>query len=266
MIDFFPGDTYRTPGHVNRALSEYLLLGTRWSVYSQFVGVILKYRPLAVKGTYDDEVWALSSYDLIRRLESCGAKFDIAGMDRVRALPGPAVFVSNHMSTLETVALPGIICPLRPVTFVVKKKLTAGPVWGPIMKSRDPIVVERADPRTDLETVLREGADRLGRGISVVVFPQGTRARIFDRAAFNSIGTKLASRTGAPLVPVAVKTDFWGNSRILPGFGPVRRDWPVRIEFGEPLSISGRGKAEHDLCADFIESRLREWGAAVAGN
>ncbi len=263
MNEYFPGDSYATPPDAPRALREYLLLGSRWSPYSFFISIIFKYRPLAVNGTYDDEIWARSSYEIVKQLESCGAKFRIEGLDRVRSIDGPAVFVGNHMSTLETIALPGLICPIKPVTYVVKAKLAKGLVWGPIMRSRDPIIVARKDPRADLEKVLREGAEKLARGVSVIIFPQGTRAARFDRAAFNSLAVKLAAKAGVPVVPVALKTDYWGNSPILRGFGPIRRDRPVHIEFGEPMRVEGRGRAEHERCLDFIESRLREWGAEI---
>ena len=263
MSNFFPDDSYTTPDGIPRALREYFMLGSRWSPYSYFIKIILKYRPLALKGTYDDEIWARSSYEIIKFLERCKAKFHISGLDKVRSVQGPAVFVGNHMSTLETVALPGLICPIKPVTYVVKEKLSKGFVWGPIMRSRDPIVVTRKDARTDLETVLREGADRLSKGISVIIFPEGTRSPAFDRARFNSLGIKLASRAGVPVIPVAVKTDYWGNSPILRGFGPVRRNLPVHIEFGDPIVVEGRGKAEHEACLDFIESRLRTWNAEL---
>jgi len=263
MMEYFPGDTYVTPPNVKRALREYLLLGSRWSIYSFFFHTILKYRGLALRGLYDDEVWARSSFEIISDLEKCGAHFDIRGLDQVRALKGPAVFVSNHMGTLETTALPGLICPIRPVTYVVKESLTRGPFWGPIMRSRDPITVSRKDPRKDLEAVLSGGTERLSRGISIIIFPQGTRTDVFDRSKFNSLGVKLASKAQVPLVPVAIKTDFWGNSPVFHGFGPVRRDRVVHIEFGAPLMIQGRGKAEHEACVDFIEDHLIQWGARV---
>ncbi|GAB1483326.1 lysophospholipid acyltransferase family protein [Treponema sp.] len=264
MTEYYPGDSYETPDKVPRALREYLMLGSRWSPYTLFFQIILTYRKHALKGTYDDEIWSKSSYETMKYLESCGAKFKISGMDKIRALQGPAVFVSNHMSTLETTALPGLICPIRPVTYVVKEKLSKGRIWGPIMRSRDPIVVGRKDPRADLETVLNGGMDRLGRGISIIIFPQGTRTDIFDRTRFNSLGVKLAARAGVPVVPVAVKTDFWGNSPIFRGFGPVHRERMVHIEFGDPIRVEGRGKAEHEKTLDFIESRLRQWGAPLA--
>jgi 1-acyl-sn-glycerol-3-phosphate acyltransferase len=264
MERFFAGDRYETPGGVPRAKSEIVLFRSRWSVYSHFFATIIRSRALARRGLYDDEAWARSSFEIIRNLERCGARFRIEGMDRPRQAAGPLVFVANHMSTMETLVLPGLIRPMKEVTYVVKEKLTRGFFWGPIMRSRNPISVTRRDPRADLETVLREGLARLAAGISVIVFPQGTRTEAWKREGFNSLGVKLASRAGVPVMPVALKTDFWGSSGIFHGFGPVHRDREVRIEFGESLVASGRGKAEHEKCLDFIESRLRGWGAAMA--
>jgi 1-acyl-sn-glycerol-3-phosphate acyltransferase len=261
MTDFFPGDSYTTAEGLPQALSERVLLGSRWSVYLHFFGTVLRSRAMAVNGSYDDEAWARSSWEIIRNLERCGAVFDISGMDKVRSAKGPLVFVANHMSTMETLVLPGLIRPLTPVTYVVKKKLLTGPIWGPVMRSRDPIAVTRTDPRGDLETVLREGQARLAAGISVIIFPQGTRTEVWKREGFNSLGVKLAAKAGVSVMPVALKTDYWGSSGIFRGFGPIRRDRIVRLEFGEALPVGGRGKAEHEACLDFIESRLKTWGA-----
>ena len=264
MKDLFPGDSYSTPDGVPRAMSEYLMLGSRWSVYSHFLATMLRSRSMALRGTYGDEAWALSSLEIIKGLERCRAKFRIEGMNKVRAAEGPLVFVANHMSTLETLALPGLVQPLKPVTFVVKQKLMSGFFWGPIMRSRDPISVTRRDPRADLETVLREGQARLASGISVIIFPQGTRTEAWARQGFNSLGVKLASKAGVGLMPIALKTDFWGSSGLFRGFGPIRRDREIRIEFGDAMKVEGRGKAEQELCLDFIESRLKAWGAKMA--
>jgi 1-acyl-sn-glycerol-3-phosphate acyltransferase len=264
VIERFPGDSYSSPPDAKRPLREWLLLGSRWSPYSLFFGTMFRYRALALEGRYDAEAWVESSIEVLREMEACGAKVEVSGMDALRAIEGPAVFVSNHMSTMETLVLPGFIAPIKPVTFVVKRKLTVGPFWGPIMQARDPIIVDRKDPRRDLETVLSEGAKHLGAGRSVVIFPQGTRTELFDRAKFNSLGVKLALRCGVPIVPIALKTDFWGNSPLFRGFGPIRRSRPVHFRFGAALWPRGRGKAEHEAVLGFIESALLEWGAPVA--
>ena len=260
MKGLFPGDSYDTPEDMPQSKSEYLLLGSRWSVYSHFFLTILRSRSLALRGLYDDAAWARSSFEIITNLERCAARLHIEGLDRLRAAEGPLVIVANHMSTLETLVLPGLITPLKPVTYVVKSKLLSGFFWGPIMRSRNPIAISRKDPRADLEIVLRVGQERLASGVSVIVFPQGTRTEVWRREGFNSLGIKLAAKAGVRVIPVALKTDFWGSGGIFRGFGPVHRDRAVRIEFGEPIAVSGRGKAEHERCLDFIESRIKSWG------
>lgn len=263
MAEFLTGDRYDTPVETRPLPSEFLLLGTRWSPYFNFFAIMFRIRALALRGLLDDEAWEQSSLEIMHRMEHCGARMHVDGLDNMRALTGPAVFVSNHMSTFETLLLPGLINPIRRCTFVVKEKLMHGPIWGPIMRARDPIAVTRTDARKDLDTVMTGGARHLSEGRSIIIFPQGTRKDVFRRGELNSLGVKLAARTGVPVVPVALKTDYWGNSPVLRGFGPVHRDRPVMVSFGPAIPVSGRGKSEHEAVLDFMESRLRSWGAAV---
>jgi 1-acyl-sn-glycerol-3-phosphate acyltransferase len=168
------------------------------------------------------------------------------------------------MSTLETQVLPSIIAPFMPVTFVVKESLTTHPFFGSVMRSRDPIAVKRKNPREDLETVLREGRGRLAKGMSVVVFPQSTRTPVFSRETFNTLGVKLASSAGVLAFPIAVKSDFWGEKGLIRGFGPLRPSRTIHIALGEPITVQGRGKQEHQKIVGFVEEHLAGWGATSA--
>jgi 1-acyl-sn-glycerol-3-phosphate acyltransferase len=163
------------------------------------------------------------------------------------------------MSTLETMILPGLISPHRKVTFVVKESLVEHPLFGDVMRSRNPIIVGRTDPRKDLEAVMNGGMDLLSEGISIVIFPQSTRSIVFRPEEFNSLGVKLAKKAGVKVVPVALKTDFWGNGKIIREAGPIDRHKPIFIKFGEPFSITGSGKDENQKIIDFIISSLAEW-------
>ncbi|MBN1107647.1 MAG: 1-acyl-sn-glycerol-3-phosphate acyltransferase, partial [Bacteroidales bacterium] len=169
------------------------------------------------------------------------------------------VFICNHMSTLETMILPGLISPHRRVTFVVKESLVKHPLFGDVMKSRNPIIVGRTDPRKDLEAVMNGGMELLSKGISLVIFPQSTRSVVFRPEDFNSLGIKLAKKAGVKVVPVALKTDFWGNGSIIREVGPIDRHKPIFIKFGEPFSITGTGKEENQRIIDYIVSSLEEW-------
>jgi 1-acyl-sn-glycerol-3-phosphate acyltransferase len=162
---------------------------------------------------------------------------------------------------METMIFPAIIFPFFPITFVVKEALVKGSTFGPIMRSRKPIAVGRVNPREDFQTVLTEGCKILEGGISIVIFPQATRHVEFVPEKFNSLGIKLARRAGVKVVPAALKTDFWGNSRIksLRDFGPVDRSKRIHIAFGEPMTIEGNGSQQHRQCIKFIQSHLNQW-------
>jgi 1-acyl-sn-glycerol-3-phosphate acyltransferase len=260
---YFSGDQYQTPADrpspVLRALS-----GTwRWFFYPQYFVEVLRSRHRATHIDYDDAEWAASSRRIMDIIERNGGMFDIRGIDILRqaAESAPYVFISNHMSTLETQIYPVLIAPFMRVTFVVKQELITHPFMGPVLKTRDPIPVARQNARDDLQTVLTEGQRRLADGMSVVIFPQSTRTPEFKRESFNSLGVKLARQAGVRAIPVAIKSDFWGERGMLRGFGPVRPWRRIRIEFGEPFSVEGRGRTEHERVVEFIESRLAEWKA-----
>ncbi len=228
-------------------------------LYPKILRIIWTSNRRVLKGVYNADDWASSSLDILRALENFGVRFEITGMDNLRELETPAVFIGNHMSTLETFILPGIIQPIKPVTFVVKKSLVNTPVFGPIMQTRGPLVVGRTNPREDLKAVITEGTKIIGQGASIVIFPQSTRSIFFKPEEFNSLGIKLALKTGAPVVPLALKTDAWGAGKIIKDLGPVDRNKKVFFAFGRPLEVKGRGAEEHRQVIAFIQNRLAIW-------
>jgi 1-acyl-sn-glycerol-3-phosphate acyltransferase len=250
-------DRYDTPA--DRRVSP---LPATLAFYIDTVRVVFSASHRAKRGRYGEAEWVDSSLDIINALEHAGCRLHIEGMDNIRALEGPAVFVSNHMSTLETFVLPALINPVRRCTFVIKPSLMDYPVFGPVMRSRDPIVVTRDNPRQDLQTVLDEGARRLAAGTSIVLFPQTTRSSTFDPSKFNSLGVKLAKNAGVPILPVALKTDAWSNGKRLKDFGPVYPDLPIHIRFAPPMPVDGNGRAQHEAAAAFIAENLAAWSAA----
>ena len=93
----------------------------------------------------------------------------------------------------------------------------------------------------------------------MIVFPQTTRRPVFDPAQFNSIGVKLARRAGVPVIPLAVKTDAWGLGWPLKDLGKIDPSRTVRFSFGDPLTVTGTGKEEHEEVVRFITDKLDSW-------
>lgn len=255
---YFTGDNYKTSGN-KRNIFDKLFLNTRWYFVYGYGKEILKGRKLAVKNMYDNEKWAASSYNIFEDVEKSGGKIFIDGMENINKAEGPVVFVSNHMSNLETFIFPCIIAPVKEVTYVVKESLVSNPIFGPVMRSRNPIAVSRKNSRQDLINVLNQGKDILTSGISIILFPEGTRQAEFSPEKFNSLGIKLAKEAGVPVIPIAIKTDFFSTGKLIKDMGPIRRKQPVCISFGEPITIQGNGKAEHKQVVDFIMNKINEF-------
>jgi len=196
-------------------------------------------------------------------LEKQGAYLTFEGLNRYPAESGPYVFACNHMSTLEVNILPGLIASRTPMTFVVKESLLKVPFFGRILHRLRAIPVRRRHPGEDLTQVIRVGEKMLSEGISVILFPEGTRQDVFSPRSFNSLAVKLALRAKVRVIPVALKTDFWGTGKLIKGFGALQREKRVNISFGNPIKPYRRGKIEQQMIVDFISNHLREWGSPV---
>lgn len=250
---------YHTPEDYPHLLIDRMTGKTRFVFTALFLKTVFYSRSLARKGRYDSGTWVDTSHDIFTSVEKCGGRFHITGLDHLRNTEGPLLILSNHMSVLETMIFPGIIQPLKNVTFVVKEALVRHWAFKDVMISRGPIVLSRENPREDLRIVMEQGAETLKKGISIVIFPQSTRRPVFNPAEFNSLGTKLAAKAGVKIIPTAIKTDFWGPSRVASYLGPVYRDRPIHIAFGPPMTVNGNGKDEHQAIVEFIGNKITAW-------
>ncbi|MEM9191331.1 MAG: lysophospholipid acyltransferase family protein [Myxococcota bacterium] len=144
----------------------------------------------------------------------------------------PLVFVANHMSHLDVVALLAVV-PV-PVGFLAKRELQRVPVFGKAIEAGGNVFVDRGQ-RDAAVAAIEKAAEQVRDGACVVVFPEGTRGdgekiRRFKKGAFH-----LAKAAGASIVPVGIA----GSAALLRRH--TRRIYPgsVRIAFGEPIAPEG---------------------------
>lgn len=261
--DRFPGsgDEYHTPDGTKRCATARWLGCHRLSFGFHVFLQVMRCRRAALRGQFDDQAFADSARNIARLIERFGARVHLTGLKNLRAMAPSTVLISNHMSTLETFVLPSIVVPFQPLTFVVKRSLTTHPIFGPVMRAREPIAVDRTNPREDLKRVMTEGAKRLAAGNCICVFPQSTRRVTFDERQFNSIGAKLAHRAGAPVLPFALRTDFWGNgSGAFKDFGPIGTHMDVHFAFGASLPTSLSARETQQEVVRFVREHMIRWG------
>ncbi len=227
--------------------------------YCRFLHVIFKASSKAKRGKFSYEDLCSSSLKVIKSLNSVGVEFDIKGIENIKQIEPPFVIIANHMSMLETVVMPAVIQQISKVTFVIKQSLLDYPVFKHIMRSYDPIAVSRKNPRQDLKIVIAEGMEKLKEGISIIIFPQTTRAISFDSSKFNTIGIKLAKKSNLPIIPLALLTDAWANGKYLKDFGKIDPIKKVYFSFGKPIFVKSGGRNEHKAVIQFISNKLEKW-------
>jgi 1-acyl-sn-glycerol-3-phosphate acyltransferase len=188
----------------------------------------------------------------VRILERCGAKIHLRGLENLSAEPGPFVLAGNHMSSVESLLLNSIITPRLEFTYVIKNNTFSVPFLRQAMMAMDAIGVDRANPKEDFKVVMSEGAARLSKGCSVLIFPEGGRHAQFLPERFNSIAVKLALKAGVKLIPFALKTDFIERGKLIADFGAINPKNEIYFEFGSPIEVVGNGRDAQQQVIEFI--------------
>jgi 1-acyl-sn-glycerol-3-phosphate acyltransferase len=161
---------------------------------------------------------------------TCGLRHEVQGQENIP--PGPAIILCKHQSAWETLALQ-LVFP--PQIWVLKRELLRIPIYGWGLALMEPIAIDRAAGRRALRTIVSEGKERLGRGLWVVVFPEGTRVAPGHRRRWGMGGAVLAAATGVPVVPVAHDAGHYWRRR-----GFFKRPGTIRLVIGPPIETRGR--------------------------
>jgi 1-acyl-sn-glycerol-3-phosphate acyltransferase len=163
----------------------------------------------------------------------------------------PAVLLVKHQSTWETFCMP-VLMP-HPLAYVFKKELLRVPFFGWAMGRMDMIHIDRADGARAFVKVVQQGQRLLDQGTWVIMFPEGTRIDRGQQGTYKTGGTRLAIRTGAPVIPIAVT-----SAKCWPRKAFIKRPGTVEFSIGKPIPSAGREADElMKEVEDWIETEMR---------
>lgn len=170
--------------------------------------------------------WA---FKIIIRLS--GARITFRGREK---LPdGPVLFIGNHRSFFDIIITYAYQQNLT--GYMAKKEMLKFPLLRDWMKRLYCLFLDRENPKQGLMTIV-EAIDLIKQGISVFIFPEGTRNRgeELSMLPFHAGSFKVAEKSGCPIIPVSISN----TAAIFENHFPRIRPADVIIEYGDPIPVT----------------------------
>ena len=193
-------------------------------------------------------IWTRVSMWLLKVIN--GISVEITGLDNIPD-GEPLVVLANHQSQWETFYLLLVVVPQATL---LKQELLKIPFFGWALARLKPIPIDRKKPTQALKTVLRKGSEYLAEGISVVIYPEGTRQAPGTLGTFSTGGAMLACRANVRVLPIVHNS---GNC--WPARSMLRVPGTIQMIIGPPIETAGKTpKQVNQEAADWIRANYPE--------
>ena len=174
----------------------------------------------------------------------------VEGLDNIPK-DTPCVFVGNHRSYYD---IPLLLAGLdQPYGILAKEELEKIPLLNRWMKLLGCVFVQRDDVRASVRA-LNDATAIVESGRSFVIFPEGTRYKGEEGGAgeFKAGAFRIAVKTGAPVVPVAIT----GARALFENHGNRCNPGVVHIKVLPPIQTAGMSRAEQKQLPDAVRQTI----------
>lgn len=184
-------------------------------------------------------IWVVQKWWSPVLLWAGGATLEVSGAENIKK-DQPYIFVSNHQSTIDIPTLfMGLPIDFR---FVAKKQLQYVPLIGWYMTLARFVFIDRKNHREAIRSLQLAG-ERIRGGVSIVMFPEGTRSEDCLVLPFKKGPFALAMNAKVPVVPVSIE----GSGVLMP-----KNSWnitpgPIRVRIGTPIDPAKFGDDREGL-------------------
>ncbi len=184
-------------------------------------------------------------------LKVLGIKIEVK--NKTELPKGIYIFMSNHQSQLDIPVLEKVLEPYN-IRFLAKKSLFKIPFFGWGIKALGYVPVERENPKEGLKSVLA-CVERIKKGISLVIFPEGTRSPTGELLPFKLGGFVIPLKSKISVVPVAI----WGTRDILPKgslWFKLSKRRKVKVYLDEPIEMKEFNVRDKKRLSQIVRERI----------
>lgn len=172
-------------------------------------------------------------------------KVELEGVENIDPSQTYVVIV-NHRSMIDIILM--YVLPLE-FKWVAKKEIYRWPLFGWVMRMHGDIGIERGSSM-GVKKMMEDGQKWLSRGVSLIVFPEGSRSKTGEINRFKEGAFKMAKQAGVPILPCVIHgtgsaTDGWKLN--LKNVYSVRVLEPVSAEEVQRTDVKELAQRMHDL-------------------
>jgi len=180
----------------------------------------------------------------------CGIKTTIIGFDNIPK-DRPVLYVANHNSYFDII-ISYSLCEDR-TGYIAKAGIEKVPSLNIWMRRLYCLFIQRDDLRQSMR-VIQQAIDYVNQGISITIFPEGTRGKSEEMLPFKPASFRIAEKTNCPVIPLAIS-----NTRhILGDHWPCVTRTHVILEYGEPIYPDQLPKEERKHLSRIAQDRIQE--------
>lgn len=165
----------------------------------------------------------------------------------------PVLFIGNHRSFFD-ILLTYSRCK-RLTGYVAKKEMEKIPLLSTWMRNLYCLFLDRDDIKAGLKTIL-QAIDYVNRGISICIFPEGTRNKgeELSMLPFKDGAFKIATKTNCAIIPISLNN----TSEIFEKHFPKIKKTHVVIEYGKPIYPDDLDKEEKKHIGTYVQNIIQE--------
>ena len=248
-------------------LLGYILQRKKWyecvgGFFKGVIGYLILSIPILlvewIIGRFSPEKKDISSLRIIQAvfrfiLKITGAKITVIGEENVPK-DTPVLYIGNHRSYFD-ILLTYSRCPIR-TGYIAKKEMEKIPLLSTWMRYLHCLFLDRKDIKQGLKTILT-AVDKVKSGISICIFPEGTRNRNkdeLDMLPFHEGSFKIATKANCPIIPIAISNSANIFEAHFPKISPAK----VVVEYGKPIYPDELSKEDKRHVGEYTQNVIRE--------